>query len=151
MFYPFKRKGTQNVKPFRYCLSCWRSQPNKVNAVQTNDDSYYFMQQNTQVITLISNKQTMLNNTFFDKRHLRRTKTLDHPRASIKVTKYGTNKFALADTFAQSTLWGWKNFQDAGFGKNDLLTVSVTILAANKIPENISALLRLMLVECLKE
>ena len=57
---------------------------------------------------------------------------------------------ALANTGAQLNLW-WKNFQDAGFGKNDLLTVSVTILAANKIPENISALLRLMLVECLKE
>ena len=103
-------------------------------------------------MSLLASKRIILNNTIFSKNSLRKAKAkTDHPRASVKITKHGTNKFALADTFAQSTLWGWKNFQDAGFGKNDLLTVSVTILAANKIPENISALLRLMLVECLKE
>ena len=79
----------------------------------------------------------MLNKIIFDKRNLRRAKTLVHPRASIKTTTYGTNNFvlvsALADTSAQWNLWGWKNFQDAGFGKNDLIPVSVTIQAANKI------------------
>ena len=39
-----------------------------------------------------------------------RTKSFDHPRASIKLNKYGINKFivvrALADTGAQSNLWG---------------------------------------------
>ena len=44
---------------------------------------------------------------------------------------------SLADTGAHSDLWGWKNFQDADFGKNDLLPVSITIRAANKIPVNI--------------
>ena len=44
---------------------------------------------------------------------------------------------ALADTGAQSNLWGWKNLQDAGFSKNDLLPVSITIWAAKKIPINI--------------
>ena len=39
---------------------------------------------------------------------------------------------ALADTGAQSNLWGWKDFQDAGFEKIDLLPVSITIRAANK-------------------
>ena len=62
----------------------------------------------------------MVNSIIFDKRNLCRAKTFDHPRASIKITKYGTNKFvmvsALADTGAQSNLWGWKNFQGAGFG-----------------------------------
>ena len=33
----------------------------------------------------------------------------------------------LADTGAQSNLWGWKDFDDAGFGKNDLLPVSIKI------------------------
>ena len=77
----------------------------------------------------------MLNNIIFDKRNLRRAKTFDHSRVSTKITKYSTNKFvmvnALADTGAQSNLWGWKNFQDAGFDKNDLLPVSITIRAAN--------------------
>ena len=70
--------------------------------------------------------------------NLRKAKKLDHSRASTKITKYGTNKLlmlsALADTGAQSNLWGWKNFQDAGFGKNDLFPVPITIWTANKIP-----------------
>ena len=77
----------------------------------------------------------------FDRKKLRKAKTLDHPRASIKITKYGTNKFivvsALADTSAQSNLWGWNKFHDAGFDKNDLLPLSITIRAANKIPVKI--------------
>ena len=52
LFNTFKGKGTKNVKPFRYCLPCWRSQSKKVNAVQTSDDSFCFMQQNTQVMSL---------------------------------------------------------------------------------------------------
>ena len=83
----------------------------------------------------------MLNNVIFDKRNLRRAKTFYHPRASIKITKHSINNFAmvsaLADTGALSNLQGWKNFQDAGFGKNDLLPVSITIRAANNIPKNV--------------
>ena len=40
----------------------------------------------------------------------------------------------LADTGAQSDLRGQKKFQDSGCGKNDLLPVSITVRAANKIP-----------------
>ena len=54
LFYPFKGKETQNVKPFRYCLFCWRSQSQKVKAVQTHDDSSCFKQQNTEVMSFFS-------------------------------------------------------------------------------------------------
>ena len=112
LFDPFKEKRTH-----RYCLSCWRSQSKKVNAVQTYDDRYCSMEQNRQVMSLYAKKPIMLNNIIFDKRNLYRAKTLDHPHASIKIKKYSTNKFvmksALADTGAQSNLWGWKNFQYA--------------------------------------
>ena len=40
---------------------------------------------------------------------------------------------ALADTGAKSNLWGWKNFQDAGFCKNDLLPELISIRPLNKI------------------
>ena len=43
---------------------------------------------------------------------------------------------ALADTGAQSNLWGWKNFKYAGYGENDLLPVLITIRAANNILMN---------------
>ena len=105
LFYPFKETGTQNVKPFRYCFCCWRSQSEKVNAVQTYDDSSCFKQQNTQVMSLHANKRILLNKIFLDKKNLRLAKTLDHPRASTKISQYGTNKYvmvsALADTGAQ--------------------------------------------------
>ena len=46
----------------------------------------------------------MLQNIIFDNRNLCRAKKFDRPRASIKITKYGTNKSvmvsALADTGA---------------------------------------------------
>ena len=45
---------------------------------------------------------------------------------------------ALAGTGGQSNIWVWKNFQDVDFGKNDLLPVSITIQAANKIPVTIA-------------
>ena len=89
-------------------------------------------------MSITANKWIMLNNIIFVKKNFRRAKTLDHPRASIKITKYGTNKFvmvsALADTGEQSSLWGWKSFQDAGFSMNDLIAVSSTIRTAKKIP-----------------
>ena len=141
LFYPFNEKGNRNKKPFRYCLSCWR-QSKKVNAVQIQADHSDFMQQDTQIMSLHASKRIMLNNIIFSKNSLRKAKAkTDHPRASVKIAKHGTNKFAwvsaLADTGAQSNLWGWKNFQEAGFCKKDLMPVSITIRAANKIPVNI--------------
>ena len=40
---------------------------------------------------------------------------------------------ALADNGAQSNLWEWNDFQDAGFSKNELLHVSIMIYAAMKL------------------
>ena len=57
---------------------------------------------------------------------------------------------ALADNGAQSNLWGWKDFQDAGFGKNDLLSVSIKIRSADEIPVNILEAFRATLVEHLQ-
>ena len=44
--YSIKENGTWNVKTFVYF--CWRSRSNKVIAVQTQNDSSCFMQQDTQ-------------------------------------------------------------------------------------------------------
>ena len=39
---------------------------------------------------------------------------------------------ALADTGAQSNLWGWKDFQDSGFDNNDSCMKSILICCAHK-------------------
>ena len=43
LFYPLNENGNRNKKPCRYCLSCWRSQSKKVNAVQIQADHSDFM------------------------------------------------------------------------------------------------------------
>ena len=85
-------------------------QSKKVNVVQTQADHSGFMQQDTQIMSLHASKRIMLNNIIFSKNSLRKAKaTTDHPRASVKIARHGTNKFAwvsaLADTGAQSNLW----------------------------------------------
>ena len=116
----------------------WRSQ----NAVQTQYDHSGFMQQDTQIMSLHACKGIILNNIIFNKNTLHKAKaTTDYPRASVEIAKRGTNKSArvsaLADTGAQSNFWGWKSFQETGFCKKDLMHVTITIQAANKIPTNI--------------
>ena len=74
------------------------------------------MQKDSQIMSLHASKRIMLNNTIFSKNSLRKAKaTTDHPRASVKIARHGTNKFAwvsaLADTGAQSNLWGGKTFR----------------------------------------
>ena len=63
------------------------------------------MQQDTQIMSLHANEQIMLKNNIFKRKKLRQVKSLDHPCASIKINKYGTNNFivvnVLADTGAQ--------------------------------------------------
>ena len=138
LFNPLNKKGGQNAKPFKYCLTCWRSRSSRnVNAVQIKaDDGCEFVQQDSQVSSLHVSTNIMLNDRIFDKNTLRRAKVTDHPRASVKITKRDTNKFAwvsaLADSGAQSNLWGWKDCQEAGFCREDLTPVTITIRAANK-------------------
>ena len=108
LFYYFIEKGTQNKKPCRYCLSCWRSQSKRVNYVQTQDDHYGFMQQDTLIMSLHTNK---FSNIICNKNTLHKAKAnTDHPCASVKISKRGTNKSAclgdLADTGPQLNLWG---------------------------------------------
>ena len=81
----------------------------------------------------------MLNNIIFNKNTLRKAKAAtDHPCASVKINKRGTNKSAwvraLGDTGTQSNRWGQKHFQAAGFCKKDLMPISIAMPAANKIP-----------------
>ena len=83
----------------------------------------------------------MLNNIIFNKNTLFKAKaTTDHPRESVKIAKRGINKSAwisgFADVGAHSNLWGWNNFQEARIC-NNLMPVSITIRAANKISVNI--------------
>ena len=61
--------------------------------------------------------------------------TANYPRVPVTITNCGTNKYArvgdLTDT--QLNLKGWKEFQEAGFCKKDVVFLTITIRVSNKI------------------
>ena len=56
------------------------------------DGSTYIMQQDTQIMSLHADERIKLNNVIFYKKKLHKAKSLNYPCASVKITKYGTNK-----------------------------------------------------------
>ena len=54
------------------------------------------------------------------------------PDLCNRINYHCTNKFILvnflADTGALSNLWGWKDFQDAGFGKKLTIKIAHTLV-----------------------
>ena len=72
---------------------------------------------------------------------MRRMKSNNHPRVSFQLSRQGTDNFVnvqgVADSGAQSNLWGLKEFEQAGFKQSDLKPVTIKVRAANKNPINI--------------
>ena len=66
----------------------------------------------------------------------------DHPQVQFQLTSeqdgQSTTVNAIADSGAQSNLWGLKDFEQCGFGKHLLRPVSVSISAANNQLMNIA-------------
>ena len=63
-------------------------------------------------------------------------KLRDHPRVTIRLTsidsQHSANVTVIADSGAQSNLWGLSDFISAGFQETELQKVSLDICAANK-------------------
>ena len=59
-------------------------------------------------MSLHANERIMLKDVLFFKKTLHKAKSLNHSRTSVKIIKYGTNKYimisTLVDTRAQSSL-----------------------------------------------
>ena len=85
----------------------------------------------------------VLNNAIFESASLLRSaKASRHPRVSFRLRHLGTRKeislLGVADTGAQSNLWGLHDFKRKGFSEADLKPVTVQISAANKCPLDIA-------------
>ncbi|MEL6802396.1 MAG: reverse transcriptase domain-containing protein, partial [Bacteroidota bacterium] len=65
----------------------------------------------------------------------------DHPRVSLQIGSLDghimTTVNAIADTGAQSNLWGLQDFQNHGFKREHLRSVDLKLSAANKNPLNV--------------
>ena len=141
-FQPFKQRpnGSWNKRAHTKCPQCWRSNhlnPTEFNAaLSTNDNDSGHISQ----ISAIE-----LDHTIFTKREWRNTKVSDHPRITFELRMMDPmdkeNKTVsitgIADTGAQSNLWGLKQFQSFGFSTSNLRPVKTQIRAANKNPINV--------------
>ncbi|MEL6804661.1 MAG: hypothetical protein AAFO91_12865, partial [Bacteroidota bacterium] len=128
-----KGKNGWNAKAFKYCFNCHRNgrQSNSIKALDVEDDEEFLEQ--AHVSTIEASGIISLNTKIFDKKGLRKAKFSDHPRATFNLTPKGTRHSisisGIADTGAQSNLWGWSDFQQAGFCMEDLTKVSIKIRA----------------------
>ena len=138
-----KGKNGWNIRPFKICFDCYRNKAKPSNSVQTlevsNEEA--LLQQDHQVSQICSHDKILLDKEIFSKNGLRKAKVADHPRAKFNLSMKGVDRSVcisgVADTGAQSNLWGLEGFEKAGFRQSDLLKVNVTIRAANKHPVNI--------------
>ena len=143
LFHPFRKKNNYwNARPFKICLNCWRDKQKPSSTVQALEvSSEDVIQQDVQISALDSSDEILLSSKIFNKKELRRTRETSHPKARFYITLEGMDYSipieGIADTGAQSNLWGWDDFRKAGFKRQDLQTVRITIRAANKHPINI--------------
>ena len=125
--------GGTNKQPYKQCIECWRAsrqkQPsgnrkdavhNEIRAIEADEDE-------TQVSQI---------SAFHNQVH-------EHPKASFiisfanKEQSHTATVEAIADTGAQSNVWGLQDFKNAGFAVKDLHPSTLKIRAANTNPMTI--------------
>ena len=153
-----------NIKPHRLCISCYRARRGRrtngtPNKTLTSEVSTIFGQVST-VSTKSScsvpqplNIRTKLTHHIFTSGAWRKARLLSHPeiKLTMSVTQPDYNAFgrrcptvkpimitAMADTGAQSCLWSKHDFLTSGFTMEDLIPVSLELIAANKSPISIA-------------
>lgn len=145
--YTFRKFNGKNIKPFQFCLKCFRSS-SMVSIVKRTDDvqvetsgaadseidaGVALLQEAKSLSSSINTVQRQTTNSSHAKVQVR-----EHPKVTIQVCPIGKNSFAtvtgIADTGAQSNIWGFKDFKAAGFETSDLQDASINICAANKEP-----------------
>lgn len=166
-FQPFKQRnnGSWNKKPHTICLQCWRTSRSNSKSIVVDhaalssaehdelEDHEYVVQ-----ISAIESESTALSTgepamkhkipltkKIMSKNELSKAKVSNHPRVAFKLSMIGPKDRAsktvtvmgVADTGAQSNLWGLREFINCGFTTEDLTPVETKIRAANKNAINV--------------
>jgi len=169
-----------NSKPYRYCPTCHKKRRSSTKYQHhVNEVSEQVEVGGTFLhISGVSAERSSKNNRnqptkhsqavahhIFTKGEWRRSKSMQHPRIPITISvdesDYHAFKrpcphvssqtlMAIADSGAQSCLWSFREFLEAGFKESDLIPVSLDLMAANKSPIPIegAVLLRLAGAPC---
>ena len=122
--------GGVNKEPYKQCRECWRTSKKRLSkgqhdghdlkAIEAHPDSDHV----SQISTLESHSE--------------------HPRAYFEIGFADRHQAhfvpveAIADTGAQSNVWGIKDFEEAGFNSNNLQPTTLRIRAANANPMDIA-------------
>ena len=145
------RKFTgKNYKPYKQCRDCFVSRRSRgtksrstVNASATQDACDTISQQpsiNT-MTTVESVQSTIDENNQAETGALLKAKLRSHPQVTLRIgpvnSQQSAEVSAIADTGAQSNLWGLQDFLDSGFQVADLQKATLNICAANKQQLNV--------------
>ena len=138
-FKPYKRgRNGFNKKPFTVCYDCWERNKQRGNcaaireSVDGPDDEEPLTGEPLEVRSLI------LSHNIFKDGQWTQTNVSSHPTVTVTVRHIMKNKQVtvncIADSGAQSNLWGFDEFKRSGFSARDLEPVRLTISAANNHP-----------------
>ena len=128
-------KGGWNRKPFKNCLKCWRAtrtQHSRVNNVAQSVTAICASQ-----ISVVQAKMKLDHQTFVNGKW-NKASFREHPMINFRIGSELGDKLVtirgIADTGAQSNLWGYEDFMAAGFHKSELHPVTSTFCTADKNP-----------------
>ena len=141
-FRPFtEKKGIWNCKPHKMCLDCWRTKRRRSQHAQGKLTELNTLSASNGEISQLSTCTIALKREIFSKGEWKRAKFSEHPRVHFKLgilesstVRNTTTIQGIADTGAQSNLWGLQDFLNAGFSPSDLKPVQLDVRAANKNP-----------------
>jgi hypothetical protein len=117
-------------------LKCWRAKREDVKVPDEKNSSLTVV-----CASQISTLESKVAHKKFNQGTWREAQFRDHPTLSLTLKLENGNKRtvikAVADTGAQSNLWGYRDFLQAGFVKSDLHPVSSKFYVADKRKINI--------------
>ena len=144
---PFRRFNGRNMKAFEICIDCFRGRSksgpvvsNNAIANQTSDDEAdAALVQDSAVsdVKLFGRQElSVSSNIAYSPKFLCNFTVRDHPMIDLRISQADKTKVvpvrAIADTGAQSNIWGIEGFLKAGFDTTILKRSNLNITAANK-------------------
>ena len=137
LYKPYKQgRNGWNKRPYHICFNCWKKKSQECAAAQMNHCvSTTSRKLESKVSSFILSHRVFNNNWW------RKANKNTHPTLYISISHVGSSRSAvvnvIADTGAQSNLWGYNDFISKGFSKKDLSPVTLRISAANNQSLNI--------------
>ena len=119
--------GGINKEPYRQCRECWRANKKRPRRPQQAGNELKAIEAHPDSDPHISQVSVLSSHPDHPKAHFHLSIADRDPNQRVPVE-------AIADTGAQSNVWGLDDFLNAGFTVNDLQPTSMKIRAANSNP-----------------